>query len=61
MLTLAGVFSAMIREIKETAYQWTDPWVVDTSKFQATFGPVEETPLPEAVEATLAWFRSRSA
>jgi nucleoside-diphosphate-sugar epimerase len=61
MLTLAGLFSPVIREIKETAYQWTDPWVVDTSRFQATFGPVEETPLREAVEATLAWFRSRPA
>ena len=58
MLSLAGVFSPMIREIKETAYQWTDPWVVDTSKFQSTFGPVAETPLPEAIAETVAWFRS---
>ncbi len=61
MLQIAGVFSPMIREIKETTYQWADPWVVDTSKFQSAFGPFVETPLTDAIAATVEWFRHREA
>jgi len=51
----------MIREIKETTYQWTGPWIVDTSRFQSAFGPFTETPMADAVAATLEWFRQREA
>jgi nucleoside-diphosphate-sugar epimerase len=61
MLQIAGIFSPMIREIKETTYQWTDPWVVDTSKFQSAFGPFVQTPMTEAIAATVEWFRRREA
>ena len=61
MLQIAGIFSPMVREIKETIYQWTDPWIVDTSKFQSAFGPFVETPLADAIAATVGWFRDREA
>ena len=61
MLSIAGLFSPMIREIKETAYQWTDPWVVDTSKFRSAFGPFTETPVADAVATTLEWYRRHEA
>ena len=61
MLKIAGIFSPMIREIKETTYQWTGPWIVDTSRFQSAFGPFTETPMADAVAATLEWFRQREA
>ena len=57
MLKIAGVFSPLIRELKETTYQWTDPWIVDTAKFQSAFGPFNETPMVDAVAATVEWFR----
>lgn len=59
MLGVAGIFSPMIREFKETAYQWTDPWIVDTARFRSAFGPVPETPMADAVAATVEWFRRR--
>ena len=59
MLQIAGIFSPIVREIKETIYQWTDPWIVDTSKFQSAFGPFVETPVADAIAATVGWFRQR--
>jgi nucleoside-diphosphate-sugar epimerase len=59
LLALAGIFSPMLRELRETAYQFRGPFVVDSSKFEAAFGRFEPTPHPEAVERTVEWFRSR--
>jgi hypothetical protein len=35
-------------------YQWTAPFVVDSSKFTTAFGPLAVTPHAEAIAATLA-------
>lgn len=59
MVRIAGVFSPFIRELNETMYQWTAPWVVESAKFDATFGPFEATPHREAIAATLDWFGAR--
>ena len=61
MLRIASIFSPLVRELKETTYQWTDPWIVDTAKFQSAFGPFVETPMAEAIAATVGWFRQREA
>jgi nucleoside-diphosphate-sugar epimerase len=59
LLAVAGLFSPMLRELRETTYQFRAPFVLDSSKFEAAFGPFESTPHPEAVTHTLAWYRSR--
>ncbi len=59
LLAVAGLFSPMLRELRETTYQFRAPFVLDSSKFEAAFGPLESTPHPEAVAHTLAWYRSR--
>jgi len=49
----------MLRELRETRYQFAAPFVVDSSRFTreiATFAP---TPHEEAVAATVAWFRAQ--
>ena len=61
MLRIAGIFSPMVREIEETTYQWTGPWIVDSSKFRSAFGPFAETPMADAIAATVEWFRHREA
>jgi len=58
-LTLAGLFNPTIRAVKEQLYQVRRPWVVDSAEFEWTFG-WSATPLPEAVAATVAWFREYS-
>lgn len=59
-ITLAGMFNADIRGLKETAYQFEHAWVADASRTTATFG-LEATPLPDGAVATVAWWRSRPA
>jgi hypothetical protein len=42
-------------------YQWERPLVLDASKFQRAFGPLEPTPHQQAVATTVAWFREQAA
>ena len=58
-LAVAGIFSPMLRELRETAYQFRRPFVIDSSKFEAAFGQLETTAHREAVERTVEWFGSR--
>lgn len=57
-LWFAGLFSADIRELRETKYQFERPWIVDSTLTEQTFG-LRATPLGEQAEATVAWFRAR--
>jgi nucleoside-diphosphate-sugar epimerase len=59
LLAAAGVFSPLLREMRETTYQFRAPFVIDASKFQAAFGRLEPTPHRDAVQQTVAWYRSR--
>ncbi len=59
-LRAIGLFKPEMREYLHTLYQFTDPWVVDDSKFRAAFGDLS-TPLDEALATTLAWYRDRAA
>lgn len=45
-----------IRETKETRYQFDQPFIVDSSAFEATFG-IAPTPMDDALKATIAWYR----
>jgi nucleoside-diphosphate-sugar epimerase len=59
-LRVAGVFDPGARETIEMLYQWERPFVLDASKFQRAFGPLEPTPHQQAVATTVAWFRERA-
>jgi nucleoside-diphosphate-sugar epimerase len=59
LLAVAGILSPMLRELRETAYQFRRPFVIDSSKFEGAFGRLEPTPHREAVGRTVEWFRSR--
>jgi nucleoside-diphosphate-sugar epimerase len=59
-LRIAGVLDPRARETTEMLYQWERPFVLDASKFQRAFGPVEPTPHHQAVATTVAWFRERA-
>ncbi len=54
-----GVFNPTIRELVEMSYEFEAPFVLDTAKYQSTFGTVG-TPLPVAVRTTVDWYRQRS-
>jgi hypothetical protein len=50
----------MLRELAEMSYEFDAPFVLDTSKYEAAFGP-SGTRLPAAVTATIAWYRTLRA
>ena len=53
------LFSPTLRAVTEQLYQSERPWVVDSSKFERAFG-WSATPLPDAISATVAWFRDQA-
>ena len=55
-LRLVGIVKPAMREYLSTLYQFTDRWVVDDSAFRTAFGETA-TPLPDALAATVQWYR----
>ena len=60
LLRVAGLVVPMLRELRGTAYQFEEPFVVDAAETEQAFG-ITATPLDEALAATLAWYRTRAA
>ncbi|HEX6194996.1 MAG TPA: NAD-dependent epimerase/dehydratase family protein [Jiangellaceae bacterium] len=55
LLDAVGRFSPMLREIKHVRYQFDQPFVIDSSAFEQSFG-VRPTPIDDALAATLDWW-----
>ena len=58
LLRALGLVSPMMKGLAEMSYQFAEPFVLDTAKYEATFGP-GGTPLVTAIEDTLAWYRTQ--
>jgi nucleoside-diphosphate-sugar epimerase len=58
MMFVAGLFVKEMREMQEMAYEFTEPFIVDDSRFRDAFGG-ETTPHADAIRATVQWYRSR--
>lgn len=58
LLSVAGLFDGTIRGAADIAHLWTDPILLDGSRYRARFGDVPLTPLTEAVATTMAWHRA---
>lgn len=54
VLRVGGLFSPLLREVPEMAYQWRVPFVLDDARFRAAFG-LSATPAGEAIAATAGW------
>jgi nucleoside-diphosphate-sugar epimerase len=59
LLVAVGIFNPGVRELVEMVYEFEEPFVVDDSKFARAFGQ-PATPLDEALQRTLDWFRSQA-
>lgn len=57
MMRIGGLFSKAAKESVECMYQWTAPFVVDSSAFESAFGPLRVTPHAEAIATTVASMR----
>jgi nucleoside-diphosphate-sugar epimerase len=53
-----GLVNPMLRELAEVSYQFEQPFVLDTSKYESVFGAAG-TPLADAISATVAWYKTR--
>jgi nucleoside-diphosphate-sugar epimerase len=52
-----ALVNPLMRELAEVAYEFEEPFILDTTKYETTFG-ASGTPLPTAVAETLTWFRN---
>ncbi|MFC7204469.1 NAD-dependent epimerase/dehydratase family protein [Haloferax namakaokahaiae] len=58
LLSVGGIVSDELEELAEISYIYENPYVVDDSKFTRAFGDaMTATPLEEAIETTLDWYR----
>lgn len=57
ILRMMGLFNPVVRELDEMLYEFTQPFIVESGRFEATFG-LSATPLPEAIHETVEWFRA---
>lgn len=57
MMWIGGFFVPEAKESVEMMYEFDQPFIVDSSKFEKTFG-MRATPMKEAIRETAAWYRS---
>jgi nucleoside-diphosphate-sugar epimerase len=57
IIGFVSLFNLTLRAVAEQLYQSEQPWVVDHSKFDGSFG-AHPTPHPEAIAKTLDWYRT---
>jgi len=60
MMLLAGLFIPAARASVEMMYEFTAPFVADSSRIEREFS-LSATPIPVAIERTIAWFREHLA
>jgi nucleoside-diphosphate-sugar epimerase len=56
MMALGGLFIPEARETVEMMYEFDGPFVIDSNKFEKTFG-MKATPIREAIRETVRWYR----
>jgi nucleoside-diphosphate-sugar epimerase len=54
-----ALVNPLMRELAELSYEFDEPFVLDTSKYESAFGAAG-TPLAAAIAATVAWYRTRT-
>ena len=58
-LRALGLFKPVLRSMVEMTYQFDQPFVLDTSKYEATFGKTG-TAIEQAIATTVAWYSDRA-
>lgn len=58
MLRLGGIFSPVVRELPEVAYQLERPFILDSSAADAAFG-LRRVTWERVLTETIAFYRSR--
>jgi nucleoside-diphosphate-sugar epimerase len=56
MLAIGGLFIPAARETMEMMYEFEQPFIVDSSRFESSFD-LRPTPLAEGIRSTIEWYR----
>jgi len=56
-MSILGMFVPEAKESVEMLYEFDQPFIMDSSKFERTFG-MKATPMHDAIRETVAWFKS---
>ncbi len=57
MMAIGGLFIPEAKESVEMMYEFEKPFIVDSGKFENTFG-MKATPMKDAIKETVAWYKS---
>jgi nucleoside-diphosphate-sugar epimerase len=57
MMWMGGLFIPAAKETVEMMYEFEQSFIVDSSRFESTFG-MQATPMKDAIRETVAWYRS---
>ena len=57
MMSIGGLFIPEARETVEMMYEFDIPFIIDSSKFENTFG-LKATPIRAALKETVNWYKS---
>ena len=57
MMRVGGLFVPEAKETVEMMYEFEQPFIVDSSKFEKTFG-MKATPMREAIRETVNWYKN---
>jgi nucleoside-diphosphate-sugar epimerase len=57
MMSIGGLFIPEAKESVEMMYEFEKPFIIDSSRFETTFG-MKATPMREAIKETVAWYKS---
>src|SRR4051794_13087147 len=55
-----GLVNRTVREINEMSYEFDEPFVVDSSRAETEFD-LHATPLADAVDETVRWYRAQAS
>jgi nucleoside-diphosphate-sugar epimerase len=58
VVRVLGLVSPMMRELAEMSYEFEQPFILNTSKYESTFA-TKTTPLSSALSDTLTWYRAQ--
>ena len=59
-LRALGLVNPLMRDLAEMSYEFEEPFILDTTKFESTFGTTG-TPLATAIADTVAWYRTQTS
>jgi nucleoside-diphosphate-sugar epimerase len=59
-ITVGSIVVPLFRELKETWYQFAEPWITDSTRTETELG-LKATPLTEGAAATVDWWRRQIA